>query len=478
MAGQTEDRKQLGMYQIMLRNVCRLWLGCCAGLLCGLPGWAAEKPAGERPNVLLILSDDQAWTDYGFMGHPVIQTPQLDRLAEASALFRRGYTPTPLCRPSLMSILTGRYAHDHGVVGNDPRPDKSLSDEAYAALREQLISRVDRVPTLPRLLSDAGYACLQTGKWWEGNWKRGGFTEGMTRGFPEPGGRHGDDGLKIGRQGVQPILDFMDRSLAKQQPFFVWYAPMLPHTPHNPPARLLQKYERPGVAPELAKYHAMVEWFDETCGELLTALDSRGIAEKTLVVYVTDNGWIQATSRMQLGAGWTHGFAPRSKQSVYEGGVRTPVMFRWPGRIPAADRRELATTLDVFPTVLAVAEVPVPDGLPGLNLLPALTSGGPIERQTISGEGFAHDIADLNVPEASLVTRWCIEGEWKLILSWEPPEDRYAFVHSLNERRPQLFHVTADPEERKNLANQHPELVARLREHLQREWRVERPFVN
>ena len=135
----------------------------------------------------------------------LFRSPQLDRLAEASALFRRGYTPTPLCRPSLMSILTGRYAHDHGVVGNDPRPDKSLSDEAYAALREQLISRVDRVPTLPRMLSDAGYACLQTGKWWEGNWKRGGFTEGMTRGFPEPGGRHGDDGLKIGRQGVQPI---------------------------------------------------------------------------------------------------------------------------------------------------------------------------------------------------------------------------------------------------------------------------------
>ncbi|MEY4186692.1 MAG: Arylsulfatase precursor, partial [Planctomycetota bacterium] len=166
-----------------------LWLFCC--LPCGAAATEDTAAATNRPNVLLILSDDQAWTDYGFMGHPTIRTPHLDRLAASAALFRRGYTPTPLCRPSLMSILTGRYAHEHGIVGNDPRPDKSLSDQEYAALREQLISAVDRVPTLPRLLSSAGYACLQTGKWWEGNWKRGGFTEGMTRGFPEQGGRHG-----------------------------------------------------------------------------------------------------------------------------------------------------------------------------------------------------------------------------------------------------------------------------------------------
>ena len=461
----------------MQSRILRLFLVLLSGCVLQSAVLAGADPAAhqaKRPNVLLILSDDQAWTDYGFMGHPVIRTPNLDRLASASALFRRGYTPTPLCRPSLMSILTGRYAHQHGVVGNDPRPDKRLSDDAYAALREQLISKVDQVPTLPRLLSAAGYACLQTGKWWEGNWRRGGFTEGMTRGFPEPGGRHGDDGLKIGRQGVQPILDFMDRSVAKQQPFFVWYAPMLPHTPHNPPARLLTKYEQPGVPPELAKYHAMCEWFDETCGELLSALDSRGLTEDTLVVYVTDNGWIQATSQMQLGPGWTHGFAPRSKQSVYEGGVRTPVMFRWPGRIVAADRPELATTLDVLPTVLAAAELPIPDGLPGLNLLPSLAGVGRIDRNSVSGEGYSHDIADLADPESSLVTRWCIEGEWKLILTWEPPQDRYAFVHSLNERSPQLYHVTEDPAEKVNLAARHPELVAKLRDHLQREWAVVR----
>ena len=101
---------------------------------------AGARNDAQPPNVLMIISDDQAATDYSFMGHPVIQTPHLDRLASQSALFRSGYTPTPLCRPSLMSMITGRYAHQHGVTGNDPRQRPGLSPEQYAALREQLIS--------------------------------------------------------------------------------------------------------------------------------------------------------------------------------------------------------------------------------------------------------------------------------------------------------------------------------------------------
>ena len=166
--------------------------------------------AQKQPNIVLILSDDQAWMDYSFMGHPAIQTPHLDRLAARSATFRRGYSPTPLCRPSLMTMITGLYPHQHGVTGNDPKPDKSLSNAEYAAQREQLISCVDQLPTIPKLLGEHGYLSMQSGKWWEGNYSRGGFTHGMTRGFPKPGGRHGDDGLQIGRKGMQPVFDFID----------------------------------------------------------------------------------------------------------------------------------------------------------------------------------------------------------------------------------------------------------------------------
>ncbi|MBL8813294.1 MAG: sulfatase [Planctomycetaceae bacterium] len=426
-----------------------------------------------RPNIVLILSDDQAWTDYQFMGHECIQTPHLDRLAARSAVFRRGYTPTPLCRPSLMTIITGLYAHQHGVTGNDPKPNKSLTEAQYSQQKLDLISKVDSLSTIPKELSSLGYISMQSGKWWEGNFRRGGFTHGMTRGFPEQGGRHGDDGLTIGRQGMKPVIDFINTATSEKKPFFLWYAPMLPHTPHNPPERLLAKYQKEGRAPELAKYYAMCEWFDESCGQILTHLDQTGIADDTIVMYVTDNGWIQSTPDMKLPAAFNHGFAPRSKQTVYEGGIRTPIMVSWPGKIVPGDRSILATTLDVYPTLLSAVGVNVAKALPGRNLLPWITANaGSGDRDQLFGESFAHDIEDLNRPEASLQYRWTIQNKWKLIVSYDAPEDRYAFVHKVNEKAPQLFDLTADPFEKTNLALQNPELVKSLEADLQKEWTV------
>jgi arylsulfatase A-like enzyme len=179
------------------------------------------SPGTARPNIVYILSDDQSWTDYSFMDHSVIETPHLDKLAERSAIFPRGYVPTALCRPSLMTLATGLYTHQHLVTGNDPagktRGQKGVKQapesDAYQKLRADLISHIDRHPTLPKVLGQAGYLSHQSGKWWEGNYSRGGFTHGMTRGFPEPGGRHGDDGLKIGREGMDPVLNFINHAL-------------------------------------------------------------------------------------------------------------------------------------------------------------------------------------------------------------------------------------------------------------------------
>lgn len=288
---------------------------------------AASQSGGDRPNIVMIISDDQSWTDYGFMGHSEIRTPHLDELAGHSALFRRGYVPVALCRPSLATMVTGLYPHQHGITGNDPARDPSQSAEQYAAQREQLISQLDRLETVPELLGEEGYLSFQSGKWWEGSYQRGGFTHGMTRGFPERGGRHGDDGLKIGREGMEPVTDFIDTAVDDDKPFFLWYAPFLPHTPHNPPERILEKYQEPGRPAALAKYYAMCEWFDETCGQLISHLQDSGVYENTLIVYVTDNGWIQRTPEMELPEGWRPSFAPRSKQSPYEGGTRTPIML-------------------------------------------------------------------------------------------------------------------------------------------------------
>lgn len=418
-------------------------------------GCVSTVTAQDQPNIVMIISDDQAWTDYSFMGHDIVKTPNLDRLAKQSVMFRRGYVPTALCRPSLMTMITGRYAHQHGVTGNDPSPKYAeRGTELDRKRRAQLISYVDKFETIPKKLKAKGYVCHQSGKWWEGNFKRGGFTHGMTRGFPEKGGRHGDDGLKIGRDGMVAVTGFVDMAIEEKKPFFLWYAPFLPHTPHNPPKRLLDKYSGEDLPQTVAKYYAMCEWFDETCGQLVAHLEEKGVRDNTLIVYVCDNGWIQSPDSRK--------YAPRSKQTPYEGGVRTPIMFSWPKHFKPADRSELCSSIDLMPTILAAADIKSPDGLPGLNLLGNLKSGDPIERDTIFGESFAHDIADIEKPEASLLFRWCIRGKWKLLLTYDGEVNRYQSTHPRTEKRPQLFDLEADPKELKNLAGEHPELVAEL----------------
>ncbi|MEZ5302515.1 MAG: sulfatase [Verrucomicrobiales bacterium] len=431
---------------------------------------AGAATAADPPNIVLLLSDDQAWTDYGFMGHDAIKTPALDKLAAGGATFRRGYVPTALCRPSLMCLATGHYASRHGVTGNDPSPKLAPPRSPdYQALRDKLIAKIEAFDTLPELLAAQGYVSFQSGKWWEGSAAHGGFTAGMTHGDAKRGGRHGDVGLKIGREGMEPVLGFIDKAVADQKPFYLWYAPFLPHTPHTPPQRLLDKYTAPDRPEALAKYYAMCEWYDETCAAILDHLDAKGIAENTLVVSLTDNGWIQRTPQTGVPEGWTQAFAPRSKQSPNEGGTRTPIIYRWPARIKAGERPELATSLDIFPTMLAAAGAPIPEGLPGLNLLPQLASGEAIARDTIFGESFAHDIADLDNPQASLLYRWVIEGKWKLLLTYDGEVGRYGNTHPRTEKRPQLFDLIADPTEEKNLAAENPDVVARLAKKLE-DW--------
>jgi uncharacterized sulfatase len=423
------------------------------------------RAADAPPNIVLIIADDQAWTDYGFMGHPLIQTPNLDRLAARSALFTRGYVPTALCRPSLATLATGLYAHQHRISGNDPSHTLAAPDSPeYASLRERLIAHIDQQPTVPKVLARRGYLSHQSGKWWEGPYARGGFTHGMTRGFPQQGGRHGDDGLKIGREGLQPVFDFVEHAVAERKPFFLWYAPFLPHSPHNPPERLLARYRDKVESLHVAKYYAMCEWADENCGELIGFIERKGLTPNTLFVYIADNGWIQDPN--------SNNYALRSKQSPNEGGVRQPIMLSWQGVIPAGKRDELVSSIDLAPTMLSAAGATIPQDLPGIDLLSVVRDGKPLARDTIFGEVFAHDIADLDKPEASLIYRWAIEGRWKLLLTYDGVLGRYASTHPRTEKRPQLYDLLADPREEHNLAAKHPEIVARLADKIAAWWPV------
>ncbi len=457
-----------------LSRFCRLCVGlfAVAGLILSHES-AFAKEAASRPNVVLIISDDQAWNDYGFMGHKVIRTPRLDRLASESALFTRGYVATSLCRPSLASIITGLYAHQHRIIGNDPsvpkdRPRNPRRDPAYLKRCDEMISLIDKVPTLPRLLSKRGYLSHQSGKWWEGDFSRGGFTHGMTHGDPARKGRHGDEGLKIGREGMEPIKEFIDA--AGERPFFVWYAPFLPHNPHNPPERLLAKYRSPDRHENLSKYYAMCEWFDETCGELLDHLDRRGLTQRTLVIYITDNGWIQRTPETPVPPSWRWSYAPRSKLSPYDAGARTPVMLRWPGKIQPAQHQGLVTSLDIAPTILSACGIGPAAGMSGIDLL-EVCAGKAKSPNAVFGELFAHDVIDIEDPSKTLVYRWCVTDRWKLILPERGIAGRYDPVFQRGDFTPELFDIRADPFETRDLAASHPDVVSRLKAEIDAWWR-------
>jgi arylsulfatase A-like enzyme len=272
----------------------------------------------------------------------------------------------------------------------------------------------------------------------------------MTHGDPAKGGRHGDEGLKIGRQGLQPVFDFLDKAKKDKKPFFVWYAPMMPHSPHNPPERLFNKYKDKTKSPHVARYWAMCEWFDETVGDVLAKLEKNGQTENTLVIYLHDNGWIQDEN--------SAAYAPRSKRSPYDGGLRTPIIVKWPGHVKPGESERLASSVDLAPTILhAVGAKPTKE-MPGINLLDPHWVAS---RTEVFGEVFEHNAIDIDKPGANLQYRWVIDGHWKLILPHEPN------VKGV----PEVYDLSKDPTEKDNLAAKHPERVKELTKKLDAWWK-------
>jgi uncharacterized sulfatase len=430
-----------------LTYLARKGFACLAAFVLG-----GSTAAAERPNIVLIISDDHAWTDYGFMKHPLAKTPNIDRLASEGLCYPRGYVPTSVCCPSLATIITGKMPHVHKISGNDPAAPagmprgKFYQSPAFKEGREVMNANLAKHPLLPKVLGEKGYLSLQTGKWWQGHFRNGGFTHGMTQ-----GGRHGDDGLSIGRKDMKPISDFIDEAGKEGKPFFVWYAPLLPHDPHTPPERLLAKYRDKVPSIHVARYLAMVEWFDESVGELMKMLDDRGLAKNTLIAYVADNGWIQNPD--------TPRFAPRSKLSQYDGGLRSPILLRQPGTIEARRDETPVSSSDLFPTILRAAGIEPAKDLPGVDLTSKEAVAG---RKEVFGSIYTHDLMDLNDPAKSLRWRWMVKDGWKIIVP-----------HALNEpdAEVELYQIATDEHEKTNLAGKEAERVKAMTAVLDAWWK-------
>ncbi len=403
--------------------------------------FANSGHADERPNIVVIISDDQGFGDYGFMGHPTVQTPNLDRLAKESLVFDRGYVTSALCNPSLASLLTGVYPHQHGYTGND----------AIKGSRDAWKTWVDhfkKSPQMPAFLKDAGYLTMHTGKYWQQDPANSGFTDGMG-----PTLRHGSkESLSIGREGLQPIYDFIEKADQQEKPFLVWYAPFMPHTPHTPPQRLLDKYKQKTVNEGVAKYFGMVEWFDETCGELLDHLDEKKLSENTVILYVCDNGWGQGVP----------GFRGH-KLTPWEQGIRTPIMIRWPAKVrPARNRHHAVSSLDIPVTALSAAGIPVPKAMEGINLLDGKSL---MEREAVFIEDFAHDMVAPDQPERTLEARAVISGFWKLLVTYRENKQNQREVDRIF-----LFDLRDDPKEQFNVVTENPGRTAKLLRMLNKWW--------
>lgn len=440
-----------------------LWLNAFAAL---------AAATATRPNVILIISDDQTYRDFGFMGNERVQTPHLDRLAAGSARYVNGYVPTSVCSPSLATLLTGLYPHQNGIHYNHPPPGNSAfnrmkSRAEYERVRSESFYLIRSQPTLPRALAKAGYRCLQTGKFWEGHFRNAGFTEGMTLFEPPPGQAYGgvrtlasgekaahgngDWGLKIGRETMKPIYEFIDDCHGAKTPFFVWYAPYLPHQPHDSPKKYFDLYRgKPGIAEHEIPYFASISQFDDTVGELMNFVEKKELAKDTLFVFVTDNGWTPGTRRHKTDMDFFY-HTDESKRSPFEDGLRTPILLSWKGVTKPATHTELVSSVDLVPTILAAAgNLTGMRDRPGIDLLPSAKGEAKLDpKRAVFGEIYPGDATSLGHPSRDVAYRWIRDGQYKLIVpqtgKGKEPWGGYL-------KKVALFNVFHDPNEERDLA--------------------------
>jgi uncharacterized sulfatase len=299
----------------------------------------AVLAASERPNILLLIGDDHGWPYSGFMGDPIARTPNLDALAAGGTLFTEAQSTSSVCVPALRALLgalhTDQWDEHRDAVARKYGPLPPHGDVAY-------------LWTVPRRLAAEGYISWEGGKLWEGTYDQAGFTQGMATAeptlFTSTGDHFGRDGWEDGTA-LDPLRQFLDTTGSK--PFFAWIAPLLPHVPYDAPPEFTSQFDQLGLTFYEAGYYANVMWLDALIGAIVAELDARGLRENTLIVYLSDNG---------VGIDQPYAGEGQGKGTLAELGFRTPLIFNWPGHVPAGVvRSDLVSSLDVPATILDYA---------------------------------------------------------------------------------------------------------------------------
>jgi arylsulfatase A-like enzyme len=376
------------------RRIIRSIIGSSIFLLIAT-AWAFTKRSRQekaisidRPNVIIILTDDQGYADVGFNGCTDIPTPNIDRIAKSGVVFTNGYVSYAVCAPSRAGLITGRYQDRFGYSRN---PLYRPFDETIGLpLTEQ---------TLPELLQQSGYNTMGVGKWHLGvhekfrPWNRGfneffGFLGGGHRYMPEDYTILNPDSAKdegqsyrtklIRNEKVMEESEYLTDALSreavsfiernKQQPFFLYLAYNAPHSPLQATPKYLSRFDHI-KNPKRKTYAAMVSAVDDGVGTVLDKLQQLNLTENTIVIFLSDNGGPEADNASDNGP------LRAGKGSLYEGGIRVPFAVQWPAQVKAGSRYDLPViSLDIFATVAAnIKNAAAPkNNLDGVNLIPYL----------------------------------------------------------------------------------------------------------
>ncbi|MEM7110176.1 MAG: sulfatase-like hydrolase/transferase [Bacteroidota bacterium] len=427
------------------------------------------------PNIVLIVADDLGYPYTGFMGDTIVQTPHLDALANIGTVFTSGMVTESHCAPSLRTLITGLHAQEFDVrqaeyrEANRERLTAGMSAEDSIIWEQDFQWRSMRYfETLPKYLKQKGYTSFQGGKWWEFSFENGGFTEGMSTGWTKADRKAsnffyklmGNEGLKLGRVTNQPVYDFVDKQ--KDNPFFVWYAPDLPHFPLNAAEKYYDIYKDKELSESAKRYYANITWFDDNVGELINYFEHEGLMENTLFIYVNDNGWDQEPqAEYRYDSLRWHNGGPKGKGSYYDMTFRTPIIFTWKGTIPAAKvKNELISSMDVLPTILDYVAIRRPEDLRGRSFRANIEENTTKGRDMIFGK-----ITQLFDPDNETFMGQPAEGYWV-----RTPQ--YHYVWDITNQKELLFDMKNDPKNDVNIASENVELTRDLREEIEK-WKQE-----
>jgi arylsulfatase A len=426
-------------------------------------GVSSARAETQKVNFVFILADDLGWSDLGCYGNPHFATPNLDRLAKEGARFTNAYAACPVCSPTRASILTGKYPVRTGVtdwIRGRQQHEKGPIITPRTATQLKLSET-----TIAERLKPAGYRSASIGKWHLGGEGFGPTEQGFDRNvggnhsgspprsakpyfgpFELPGLKASEGEFLTGKL-TQAAASFIEQN--RSNPFFLYLPHYTVHIPLGAPEAEVERHRARARDLYNPVYAAMVETLDRSVGEVLAAIESAGVADRTAVVFFSDNGGLRYEGKSDKSV-TTNSPLRAGKGHLYEGGIREPLIVRWPGVVkPGSVIDTPVSSVDFFPTMCDAAGVAA-GHVDGVNLMPLLR-GGSLSPRALFWH-YPHYSNQGGEPGSAIR-----EGEWKLIE-----------FHT--DGRRELFNLREDVSETRNLVQKRPDIVKRLAARLE-EWR-------